>query len=215
MNTILNSYKTLVRFLGQVLSSEYEIVLHDLSDGNYTVIEIAHGFNSKRGIGAPLTKKALAFIEQGIYRKEDFVLNYYGAIGGARTISSTMFIKDDYDNLIGMLCVNHNITNSVQLLESLSKMLNVSQSMSIISSSGNQPDSPEVFTSDVNELVASLMEHMMPAGASAERLSQDERIEIIKELKKHGIFAIKGAVGAVAAQLNCSEPSVYRYLKNI
>ena len=37
MHILLEQYKTLVEFLGQALGSDYEVVLHDLSDGNNAI----------------------------------------------------------------------------------------------------------------------------------------------------------------------------------
>ena len=48
-----------------------------------------------------------------------------------------------------------------------------------------------------------------------ERLTQNEKIEIIGELNRAGLFQLKGAVGAVAEYLYCSEASVYRYQSKI
>ena len=44
-----------------------------------------------------------------------------------------------------------------------------------------------------------------------QRLTQEDRIQIISELNRAGLFQLKGAVGAVAEYLYCSEASVYRY----
>ena len=43
MHILLEQYKTLVEFLGQALGSDYEVVLHDLSDGNSATAAIANG----------------------------------------------------------------------------------------------------------------------------------------------------------------------------
>ena len=52
-------------------------------------------------------------------------------------------------------------------------------------------------------------------GVSADRLTSDERLKIITALASNGIFLFKGAVKDVAAQLHCSQASVYRYLSQI
>ena len=48
-----------------------------------------------------------------------------------------------------------------------------------------------------------------------ERLTQEDRIQIVGELNRGGLFQIKGAVSLVAEYLYCSEASVYRYLAKI
>ena len=48
-----------------------------------------------------------------------------------------------------------------------------------------------------------------------ERLSLEERISIIQELNDNGLFLLKGGIPALAASLDVSEPTVYRYLSKI
>ncbi|BDR53338.1 hypothetical protein KIM372_12450 [Bombiscardovia nodaiensis] len=52
-------------------------------------------------------------------------------------------------------------------------------------------------------------------GIEASRMSQDERLDLIRELEAAGIFLVKGAVNTVAEQLNISQPTVYRYLHQV
>ena len=52
-------------------------------------------------------------------------------------------------------------------------------------------------------------------GVSAERLTSDERLQIITALEESGIFLLKGSVKDVAVGLRCSQASVYRYLAQI
>ena len=52
-------------------------------------------------------------------------------------------------------------------------------------------------------------------GVTADRLTPDERIQIISSLETGGIFLLKGAVKDVADALHCSQASVYRYLSQI
>ncbi len=45
------------------------------------------------------------------------------------------------------------------------------------------------------------------------QLTTTERRSLVKLLNQHGFFSRKGAIQFVAAELNCSTPTVYRYLK--
>ncbi len=48
-----------------------------------------------------------------------------------------------------------------------------------------------------------------------ERLSLDEKLEIIKTLNERGVFLMKGSVNEVAKELNCSEVTIYRYIREL
>lgn len=52
-------------------------------------------------------------------------------------------------------------------------------------------------------------------GVPADRLTSEERLQVISALEASGIFLLKGAVKDVAAGLGCSQASVYRYLSQI
>lgn len=223
MHQNVAQYVKLVDFLGHALGPDYEIALHDLSEGNYSIVAIANGFNSNRQIGAPLTKKALNFVESGIYKTQDYVERYPGVTPKLeRTVSSTMFIKDDDQQLVGMLCVNYNTTRCTDTVKKVLELCNISLETAIPSLSTSAPadvprvptEAPEVFSNNITELISSILEQSVQPGTPPERLNQDEKMEIIKRLKECGVFSVKGAVREVATQLCCSEPTIYRYLKN-
>lgn len=56
---------------------------------------------------------------------------------------------------------------------------------------------------------------LLRLGVTADRLTPDERVQIIGALEAGGIFLLKGAVKDVADALHCSQASVYRYLSQI
>ena len=51
MEPIMKEYCELVGFLGKVLGQDYEIILHDLSNMDHSVIAVANGHVSGRKIG--------------------------------------------------------------------------------------------------------------------------------------------------------------------
>ncbi|MFW5744278.1 MAG: helix-turn-helix domain-containing protein, partial [Spirochaetota bacterium] len=48
-----------------------------------------------------------------------------------------------------------------------------------------------------------------------DRLSQDERLKVVGELDRRGIFLLKGAIASVSRVLKISEPTLYRYLRTL
>ncbi|MGF9858494.1 helix-turn-helix domain-containing protein [Priestia endophytica] len=71
----------------------------------------------------------------------------------------------------------------------------------------------EYFTDSLDEVVYSIIDPTLLNPNVA--LKQEQKVEIISQLYKKGIFQLKGAVSQVAELLNIFEPSVYRYLKMI
>lgn len=65
----------------------------------------------------------------------------------------------------------------------------------------------DFITSNVTEINQSLN-----GGMPLERLTQVEKVAIVRELKNRGVFLMKGTIPPVAELLGCSEATIYRYL---
>lgn len=220
MHPIIAQYCKLVPFLGAVLGPDYEIALQDLTQGNYCIVAIANGFISGREVGAPLTTKALGFVESKLYRTRDSILGYRGVTANnSPTNSSTMFIKDDDGTLLGMLCINYNLERCSQTLQKIMELCNITSDAALHISPAapveiSDTEQPEVFSGSISDLIDSILERNLEPGIAPNRMNQAEKIQIINKLKECGVFSVKGAVREVAAKLCCSEPTIYRYLKN-
>ena len=74
----------------------------------------------------------------------------------------------------------------------------------------------ESFFEKPEDLINSMLtDYFTTNNIPANRLTQDEKIEIIKKLDGISIFRLKGAISSVADKLTISEASVYRYLSKL
>ena len=211
---ILDYYKKLVDFLGEVLGENAEVVLRDCRKPDHDIIAIASG----RTIGAPITDFTLSILANEEWKEKDYVVNYEGkAAPDKRLRSSTYFIREE-GKLVGQLCVNIDMTPYEQVMDRIRQL----SGMGLMSDGGQSgiicSGPVENFSEDV---IGDMMKKAVitVVGSSEakvrERLTQKEKIEIIGELNRAGLFQLKGAVGAVAEYLYCSEASVYRYQSKI
>ena len=93
--------------MGAALGKDCEVVLHDLRYPDESVIAIANGDISSRKLGAPATDFILKLMQVGKKRDQEYMTNYYGkSVNGHTLRSSTFFIHDEEDNIIGALCLN-------------------------------------------------------------------------------------------------------------
>jgi predicted transcriptional regulator YheO len=209
INAVLKKYMPLVDFLAEILGSEAEVVLHDVSDLQKSVIAIRNGHISGRKIGAPATNFALSVMKNASYSKRDFTTNYRGKSENGKTLkSSTYFIRDDNGKLIGMLCVNIDFEKFIQLRDSIDRFISLPNS--------DDENEIECFSSSVEKVAYECIDNIIKkSGVSPERMSQDEKIEIIKQLNDRGIFLLKGSISEVALQLKVSEATIYRYLNKV
>lgn len=94
MDARLEPYRVVVSFLGEALGPDYEVVLHDLTSEDGTIVAIVNNHISGRTEGAPLSNMALRFIQERMYEKQDYLAGYQGASQAkGRLRSSTMFIQ--------------------------------------------------------------------------------------------------------------------------
>lgn len=221
-NALLQQYVKLTEFLGGALGPDYEVALHDLTDKNRSIIAIANGHISGREIGAPLTNVALSVLMDKSYETQDYRLHYDGvSINGKALRSSTMFIKQN-GRLVGMLCINFDDSRYQTVSEQIMGLCHPDQFLKRLCqpledvSLPKAAPRPETFRNSTDAVALDAIHHELDRlGVTAERLTSDERMQIIAGLEESGIFLLKGSVKDVAAGLHCSQASVYRYLAQI
>lgn len=217
MNKVkLAQYTALVKFLGAVLGPDYEIVLHDINGKDQSVAAIANGRISGRNVGAPLTDKALRFIADKTYQDQDFLCNYTGRSKDERTLrASTMFIKDDGGRLIGMLCINFDPSRYQKASQDILKLCGLDGEIFLEDNHLHPAGEVENFSDSISEVTDTVLKQYLKDGIPPERLTQEEKMAIVKQLEERSIFLLKGAVNEVATRLHCSAASIYRYLGKI
>ncbi len=215
---ILDYYKKLVDFLGQILGEHGEVVLRDCRKPNHDIIAIANGHVSGRTIGAPITDFTLSVLANEEWKEKDYVVNYVGKAAPNKNLrSSTFFIRENGE-LVGQLCINIDMAPYEELMSEI-RALSGMNLMHGPDTEGVVCEGPvENFSVDVTRDMMSKAV-VQAVGSSEElvreRLTQEDRIRIVEGLNQAGLFQIKEAVSQVADYLYCSEASVYRYLAKI
>lgn len=223
INPLLEKYIHLTEFLGKSLGPDYEIALHDLTDKNHSIIAIVNGHISGRQVGAPLTNVALKVLIDKSYLTQDYLLHYFGVSAKGGTLrSSTFFIKQGGE-LIGMLCINFDDSRFREAELTIRRLCHPDSFVheilgDCLPSACPAPTAPEPesFHNSI-EAVASdaVNRELSRLGVTADRLTAEERAEIIASLEAGGIFLLKGAVKNAADALQCSQATVYRYLSQL
>ncbi|BCX78783.1 transcriptional regulator [Campylobacter sp. 19-13652] len=210
MNEFLkNSYINMVDFLAAVLGENYEIVLHEISEQNSSVIAIKNSHISGRDIGAPLTDFALNILKNEEFKHSEYALNYKALAKGKRINGSTFFIKEN-GTITGMLCINYDDEGAKDVLERLAKILGLNCSFDETKSV-----SQETLSASVEEMIGSLVGDKVELVNSGAILTPAQKEEAIQILYQNSIFSVKSAVNIASKMLKISEPTIYRYLKNI
>ena len=209
----LERYIPLVRFMGEICGKNYEIILHDVSTPERSVIAACNSHLSGRRVGDPMTELAKDLIRTGAYLEHDFVANYEGRTrGGKRFVSSTYFIKEKGE-LVGLICVNHDVEDFFALSEHLNNLV---QAFSLPVGG----TCPTTYTENLDDSISGLSSSLIHSTVlnyhvPMEAMHSADKLEVVRILESQGVFATKGSVGQVARELHISEPTVYRYLQKI
>lgn len=208
----LAPYLPMAAFLSAVCGENYEVILHDVSDPESSVVAIFNGHLSGRTAGDPMTELARRLVREEVYCDRDFVANYEGRTrDGKRFVSSTYFIKEEGE-LVGLLCVNHDLSDLMAISDHLRHLLSAFS----VSTPANQSGYTEELDDSIPELSNTLIHNtVLRQGVPAGRMTVEEKAALIQALDRQGVFSTKGAVGEVARSLEISEPTVYRYLRRV
>ncbi|MCB5560469.1 helix-turn-helix transcriptional regulator [Anaerosalibacter bizertensis] len=208
---ILQSYIPMVDFIADICGPCYEVVLHDISKPDASVIAIRNNHITGRKIGSPMTDLALKILKQKDYVDKTFITNYDGyGDDGKVFLSSTYFIKNAQKELIGMICVNNDITDIKKFNNSYEIILERFK----YREENNKDDKYEenIKNSLISVANSIISKTINSINIPPSRMSIDEKVKIVHELNKEGVFLLKGAINEVAEQLEISEATVYRYL---
>jgi len=213
LNNNVKNLLPVADFLGAVLGDNTEIIVHDLTSYNQSIVHIINGHISNRKIGDPITDLVVEFITNESKGDKQFICNYNSkTINNKLLYSSTYFIRDEKNDIVGALCLNsdyHEFQKSLSFFTSLLPNYVDDKTLALNNIKENLNSNPQELTGNkIDEIIKQF-------NITPQRMTTIEKTEVITALNDCGIFNIRGSVPEVAEKLNMSEPSVYRYIKKI
>ncbi|MCS7232846.1 MAG: PAS domain-containing protein [Synergistetes bacterium] len=204
-DVILKALSGILDDLRMAIGEDCELVLHDLSKPESSVIKVSGNLTGRR-VGAPLTDLVLRLLRKGEPIKS--ILNYRATTPDGRLLkSSTLFIRDGKDNVIGCLCINQDISFWIKVSEALSQK---------IGSVKEDIETHERFFDSLSSLLSNVVSNVLAKiGVPVSEMGKKQRIEALRMLDQEGVFLVRGAVEYVARRLGISKYTLYSYLKEI
>jgi len=203
---ILESYKIVVKALADYLGPNVEVVLHDVTNSSSKIIAIENGYITGRSIGDSLTESGRIVI-----KKLEEGLDYFGPYKSLSSTkknlrSITIAIRNKKKKIIGLLCLNMDISTLESIGNFIEPLLNFK--------SGRE----EVFLKkikDQGESLESIFNEVYSVLTSKVVGGKVDNYTIIKELYNNDFFKFKNSVEFVANKLNISIFTVYSHLRKI
>lgn len=199
----MDFYKRLMKMLAMEFGNNCEVVLHDLSlDYDHTIVEIMNNHITGRSIGECGSNLGLEVL-RGTVKDGDRYSYITYTRDGKILRSSTVYIKDDEGKVIGALCINLDITESIKFEGFLKKVNQYSIA------DGSQ----EVFVNNVNDLLDYLLQEAEKfVEKPLQKMTKDDKIKFLKYLDEKGAFMISKSGERVCKHLGVSKFTLYNYL---
>ena len=213
MDKNIKKYISIADFLGEVLGKNTEIIIHDLTNYDNSIVHVVNGHISNRKVGDSITDLVLEFIATESKGNKQFICNYNSkTVEGRLLYSSTYFIRNDLNEIIGALCLNSDYYELKKSLSFITSLLPNYVDDRIVSLN----DVKENLNSNPQKLTLNKIDEVLTKfNVEPTRMTIEEKTEVISALNECGIFNIRGSVQEVANKLMMSEPSIYRYIKKI
>jgi predicted transcriptional regulator YheO len=220
-------YLPLMDFFAELLGPRTEVVLHDTSDLSRSIVALTNGHVSGRSVGGPATDLVLKVLQNHEHDDRDYLANYLAESRTGGTFrSSTFFIRDAGGDVVGMLCLNIDdepLTRARDLLAAITATTGLVKGAAPGSGSEAGPAAAsaarpvaERLSMNVDELALDGVARIVAAqGVEPHRMTPDEKVAAVREIERAGVFLLKGAVAQVAEALHVSEPTVYRYVRQV
>ncbi|MCC5466815.1 helix-turn-helix transcriptional regulator [Pelosinus baikalensis] len=204
-NKKLETYIPIANLIAKTFGKNCEVVIHDLSIPQNSVVYTINNHVTGREIGQSFDH----LVKDVLLSKKfdnDYNANYITITEDGRKIkSSTALIRDSEDKVIGALCINYDLEKLNHIKNFLDEFMAAEQE--------KIETAVEPFD-NVMEIVVDLIDKII-GNTKIEHLKRKDKIELIYFMDKKGLFLIKGAIERVAEKLNISKVTVYSYLDEI
>jgi len=214
INPELEKYIPLVKTIAEMFGKKCEVLIHDFSDPQHSIVVIENGYVTGRKIGDPITDLALSIWKKGGFgdKKIDRVVNYNSKTkDGKKLKSSTVFIKDDQKNIIGCMCINYDLTEHSMFHKVMDEFCTTIDLDKEKSKKGI-----EIFTDNVNEVLENIIQEAIEkVGKPVSLMQKEDKLIVVKVADEKGAFLIKGAINQLAKEINVSRYTIYNYLEEI
>lgn len=208
VHPIIEKMIPLVDNIAQTFGDNCEVVLHDFSDLQHSIVAISNGHVTGRDLKSSMTEISYNKVTEGNVDKD--MVNYTGKSTDGRVLkSTTTFIRDDDGEVIGCFCINFDMTELVAARKVLNDIMKIDSDLVLEKDAiGNENKVSTVLSQLVNSAIDDF-------GKPIIYMSKEEKVAVVKKLDAQGTFLIKGAIDYVANMLCVSRYTIYNYLDEI
>ena len=208
MNSIIKNYIPVAQMIAETFGSHCEVILHDFSKPQNSVVYTCNNTVTNRQVGESFTEY---FIKEVLLSRKfhnDCSSNYMMKGSNGMIIkSSTALLRDNDDKVIGALCVNMDVTSMTNIMSQFAGMMGIEDMTPEAEKEGE-------VVPHIKEIVDDIIDKTI-GDQNVDTMNRDQKIDLIRFMYAKGIFLIKGSTDKVADRMNISRVPVYSYLDEI
>ncbi|RZT10333.1 Predicted transcriptional regulator YheO, contains PAS and DNA-binding HTH domains [Duganella sp. CF402] len=218
---VINALRPVVPMLAAMAGPHLEVVLHDVSKPENSVIAIANGHISGRSVGSSVLEgpqndrgfAAATRIKSPDGAVHSIVEDYVTVTADGRELrSASAIFRDASGEPFATLCLNVDLSGFKAAHGWLSQMLKPMVSAMVPAT----PDAPVApAESQMDTLMQEIISEAVGPGGSAETMKREEKIQAVGAMQRRGLFIVKGGVERAAAALGVSRFTVYNYMEQL
>jgi len=201
---LLSEARKIAQGLAETLAPLCEVVVHDLSNLDHTIIYIGNNL-SGRAVGDPATELGLARIANPQF--PDVVASYTNTFPDGRPAKSTSIgLRDKSGRFAAAICLNLDLS----YLQGISGYIDA-----LARTKPNELDIQEHLAGKrAGNLDAKIRGFAAMRNRDPRALTSNEKRQLIRQLAADGDLEIRGAADRIGAMVGLSRSNVYYYLKD-
>jgi predicted transcriptional regulator YheO len=211
---LMGALHSVVQMLGGIVGPHVEVVLHDLTTPEASVVALANGHISQRQVGAsilegPREDQGFTGLSEELDTRGAAVHTVIGSYAtvtadNRRLRSATVIFRDGGGEPFGALCLNADLSQFEVAHAWLGQLLQPLQSAG--AAVAEKPEMDVLMQEIIRDAV-----HR--AGKPLSMMKKLEKISAVRAMQQRGLFIVKGGVERAAAALGVSRYTIYNYLE--
>ncbi len=201
----INFCAKLARGIARQFGSNCEVVVHDLAaaDPDRSIVAIENGHVSGRRLGDGPSHVVWEALKADPKKLEDRLAYLTRTEDGKILKSSTIFIRDDADKVVGVFAINYDIT----LMKAMEDQLR------LFTATDEPSQEPQTIIHSVNDLLEELIKQSVKlVGKPAALMNKEDKVKAISFLNDSGAFLITKSGQRVCNFFGISKYTLYSYI---
>ena len=196
---------TLAKGIAKQFGPNCEVVVHDLisNDPDSSIVAIENGHVSGRKVGDGPSHVVLEALRHDRENLEDHFSYLTRTKDGKILKSSTLYIRNDSGEAVGIFAINYDITLILAMEDTLMQF------------TATEPDThePEPITRNVSDLLDELIQQSVKVvGKPVALMTKEDKVKAIQFLNNTGAFLITKSGDKVCKFFGISKYTLYSYI---